>query len=93
MYHSYHLYPLQIDFYKLNINKDDFFKKMYKRGIKLQVHYIPIFMQPYYKKKYKLNLKVFLMHKFLQKNSVITNLSKFKKREIDLIIKNILNLI
>ena len=55
VYHSYHLYPLQIDFYKLNINKDDFFKKMYKRGIKLQVHYIPIFMQPYYKKKYKLN--------------------------------------
>ena len=51
VYHSYHLYPLQIDFYKLNINKDDFFKKMYKRGIKLQVHYIPIFMQPYYKKK------------------------------------------
>ena len=50
VYHSYHLYPLQIDFYKLNINKDDFFKKMYKRGIKLQVHYIPIFMQPYYKK-------------------------------------------
>ena len=32
---------------------------MYKRGIKLQVHYIPIFLQPYYKKKYKLNPKDF----------------------------------
>ena len=60
MYHSYHLYPLQIDFAKLKINKETFLKMLNK--IKLQVHYIPIFMQPYYKKKYKLNPKIFQMH-------------------------------
>ena len=79
VYHSYHLYPLQIDFDKFKINKKDFFLKMYKKGIKLQVHYIPIFMQPYYKKKYQLNSKNFL------------NAYNFYKKEVSLPISNSVN--
>ena len=30
-----------------------------KNQIKLQVHYIPIFLQPYFKKNYKINRKDF----------------------------------
>ncbi len=59
IYHSYHLYPLQINFKKLKISKTHFFKKMLREGIKLQVHYIPLYMQPYYKKKYKLKTNNF----------------------------------
>ena len=51
-YHSYHLYPLRIDFSKVNLSKKEFFKKMLNLGISLQVHYIPIYKQNYYKKKY-----------------------------------------
>jgi len=51
-YHSYHLYPLLIDFKKFNINKQDFYTKMKELGILLQVHYIPVHLQPYYKKKF-----------------------------------------
>jgi UDP-4-amino-4,6-dideoxy-N-acetyl-beta-L-altrosamine transaminase len=50
--HSFHLYPLLIDFDKLKISKIDFFKKMKAEGVNLQVHYIPIHFQPYYKNKY-----------------------------------------
>jgi len=50
--HSYHLYPLQIDFDKLTLSKSEFFKKMKESGINLQVHYIPVHFQPYYKKNY-----------------------------------------
>ena len=49
-YHSYHLYPLQIDFKKINKTKKKLFEFMIKRNIKLQVHYIPLHTQPYYKK-------------------------------------------
>jgi len=49
--HAYHLYPLQINF-KSNNQKKKLFKKLNKSKIKLQVHYIPIHLQPYYKKKY-----------------------------------------
>ena len=53
IFHSYHLYPVLIDFKKLKINKSIFFKKMYRENINLQVHYIPIHLQNYYKKKYR----------------------------------------
>ena len=53
--HAYHLYPLQIDFEKLPLTKLDFFKKMKNVGIHLQVHYIPIHIQPFYKKNYGFN--------------------------------------
>lgn len=52
IFHSYHLYPILIDFKKLKINKNLFLKKMLGLNINLQVHYIPIHLQNYYKKKY-----------------------------------------
>ena len=52
VYHSYHLYPLLIDFKKLKINKDSFIQEMSKKDINLQVHYKPIHLQNYYKNKY-----------------------------------------
>tara|TARA_B100000579_G_scaffold437201_1_gene465615 strand:- start:4662 stop:5837 length:1176 start_codon:yes stop_codon:yes gene_type:complete len=48
IFHSYHLYPLLIDFKKFSITKIEFFIKMKEMGINLQVHYIPIHFQPYY---------------------------------------------
>ncbi len=56
---SYHLYALKIDFKKLNIKKNNLFKKLIKLGIKLQVHYIPIYRHSYYKKKFKFNNSLF----------------------------------
>jgi len=50
--HAYHLYPLQIIFDKINLSKKDFFSKMQELNINLQVHYIPVHLQPYYKKNY-----------------------------------------
>ena len=46
---SYHLYVVQVDFTKLKISKVDLFNKMRERSIGLQLHYIPINKQPYYK--------------------------------------------
>ena len=50
--HAYHLYPLQIDFEKLSLTKPDFFQKIKQLGINLQVHYIPVHLQPFYKRNY-----------------------------------------
>ena len=52
---AYHLYPLQIDFQKINISKLELFNKMKKSGINLQVHYIPVHLQPFYQKNYGFN--------------------------------------
>ena len=50
--HAYHLYPLQIDFEKLSFTKPDFFQKVKQAGINLQVHYIPVHLQPFYNRNY-----------------------------------------
>ena len=47
--HSYHLYPVQINFSKSKIDKVKFFQILKSQSINLQVHYIPIHLQPYYK--------------------------------------------
>jgi len=46
---SYHLYVVQVDFSKLNINKEDLFNQLREKNIGIQLHYIPINKQPYYK--------------------------------------------
>ena len=50
--HSFHLFPIQINFKNLRISKKNFFNIMFKNGINLQVHYIPIHLQKYYRKKF-----------------------------------------
>ncbi len=52
VHHSYHLYPLLIDFDKSLYNKKQFFKKMKEKGINFQVHYIPVHLQPFYQNNY-----------------------------------------
>jgi dTDP-4-amino-4,6-dideoxygalactose transaminase len=49
IYQGRHIYPLLIDFKKLKKTREDLFRLFNKNNIKLQVHYIPIYQQPYYK--------------------------------------------
>ncbi|MGH2307458.1 UDP-4-amino-4,6-dideoxy-N-acetyl-beta-L-altrosamine transaminase [Aliarcobacter sp. ERUVET-8] len=46
---SYHLFVVKVDFSKLNISKVELFNKMREKSIGIQLHYIPINKQPYYK--------------------------------------------
>lgn len=46
---SYHLFVVKVNFSKLNISKVELFNKMREKNIGLQLHYIPINKQPYYK--------------------------------------------
>lgn len=49
---SYHLYPLLINLKKIKKTKEKIIKEFLRRNIKLQVHYIPVNTQPYFRKKY-----------------------------------------
>ena len=53
--HAYHLYPLQVKFEGIVMNRTQLFKEVRKKGIKLQVHYIPMHLQPYYNKCFGFN--------------------------------------
>tara|TARA_B100001989_G_scaffold9784_1_gene6357 strand:- start:4724 stop:5875 length:1152 start_codon:yes stop_codon:yes gene_type:complete len=93
--HAYHLYPLQIKFENLKISKINFFKKMLKQNIRLQVHYIPIHLHSYYKKKFgykvgdfpicenfykrEVSLPIYYSLKTSQQNKIINFIKKFSK--------------
>ncbi|MFZ5946553.1 MAG: UDP-4-amino-4,6-dideoxy-N-acetyl-beta-L-altrosamine transaminase [Stygiobacter sp.] len=50
--HAFHLYPLQIKFDKLKIDKKEFYFRLKENGVVFQVHYIPVHLQPFYRKKF-----------------------------------------
>jgi len=49
-YAAFHLCPLLINFNVVKTSKPELFEKLKTRGLYLQVHYIPVHTQPYYKK-------------------------------------------
>ncbi len=52
---SFHLYVVEIDFEELKISRQDFMTKLVKLGVGTQVHYVPIYLQPYYQKNFGYN--------------------------------------
>jgi perosamine synthetase len=46
---SYHLYPILLNDEYLE-QKSDIFKRLREEGLGVQVHYIPVYLQPYYQK-------------------------------------------
>ena len=48
-YSSYHLYVIQVDFCRWQVDKAEFVQRLRSQGVGTQVHYIPIYKQPYYR--------------------------------------------
>ena len=47
---AHHLYPVRINFSALGTTRAVFMNELLRRGIGTQVHYIPVTMQPFYKR-------------------------------------------
>ena len=50
--HAWHLYAIAVDFVKIGKTRGEVMSKLLEQGIGTQVHYIPLFLQPYYKKNF-----------------------------------------
>jgi len=91
---SYHLYPLQIDFKKLLFSKVELFERMKKAGINLQVHYIPIHLQPFYKKNYGFQQGDFpISERFYQNELSLPIYPDLSDKNVSLVIDSILEII
>lgn len=54
-----HLYVLRVNFKKLGTTRKKFLAKLRQQGVGSQVHYIPIYRQPYYRKHFLINPRTF----------------------------------
>lgn len=50
--HVYHLYPVLLNLEKFNVGKKEIFIALQSVGLNLQIHYYPVPLQPFYRKKY-----------------------------------------
>ena len=90
--HAYHLYPLRIDFNKFGINKKSLFKYLVIKGVKPQVHYIPIHLQQFYRKKFNFKKGDFpISEKFYNEEVSLPIYFSLKESEIDFIATSITN--
>jgi dTDP-4-amino-4,6-dideoxygalactose transaminase len=47
---SYHLYPVYFDPERVGVTRRDIYDRLREAGIGVQVHYIPVHLQPYYRR-------------------------------------------
>ena len=94
--HAYHLYTLLIDFKKFKISKNYFMTRLAQEGVGSQVLYIPVFLQPYYKKKYNYNIKNFPNSMSYYNKAVsipiFDDITKKELNHVSQVIKKILNI-
>ncbi len=50
--HAYHLFPVRIDFEATGKTRARIMQELRQRGVGSQVHYIPVHLQPYYRRRY-----------------------------------------
>jgi len=86
---AYHLYVLQMDFEKIGKTRKELFEYMRENNILLQVHYIPVHLQPYYKEKFGYKLGDFpVAENYYRKAITLPLYPKMTKKEIDFVISN-----
>ena len=50
--HAYHLYVVKLNFEAIGSNRESLFHKLRNKGVGANVHYIPVHLQPYYRKHF-----------------------------------------
>ncbi|MCT7545439.1 UDP-4-amino-4,6-dideoxy-N-acetyl-beta-L-altrosamine transaminase [Aliarcobacter cryaerophilus] len=90
---SYHLYVVKVDFSKLNISKVELFNKMREKNIGLQLHYIPINKQPYYKSLGYGNEDTPIMNKYYDECFSLPMYSSLSNEEQEYVIKTLFEIL
>ncbi len=57
--HAWHLYIIKLNLDKLKIDRDKFIRELTENGVGTSVHFIPLFLQPFYKGKFGLSQRKF----------------------------------
>ena len=48
-YSSYHLYPVCLDNMKTNVSQERLYNFLWRKGIMVGIHYIPVYLHPFYR--------------------------------------------
>ncbi|MDD5595650.1 MAG: UDP-4-amino-4,6-dideoxy-N-acetyl-beta-L-altrosamine transaminase [Candidatus Omnitrophica bacterium] len=92
--HAWHLYVLNLRLKNLAKGRRHIFNLLRSKGIGVQVHYLPVFLHPYYKLHYKIDLEDFPnTMEFFNSCLSLPIYPALKKEEQKYVIRNFKNLI
>lgn len=92
--HARHLYIVKFDISKLSVSRNQIMELLRKKGIYTQVHFIPLHMQPFYKKRYSLKNSDFPVATQLAKTMVsLPFYPQLKKDDIEYVCNQIKDLV
>jgi UDP-4-amino-4,6-dideoxy-N-acetyl-beta-L-altrosamine transaminase len=81
--HIYYLYPILLK----NYDRDKFIQKMAKRGVQCSVHFIPLHMQPFYRKTFGFKPSDFPNSKWIYEKEISLPLyPKMTERDIKFVV-------
>jgi len=84
--HAYHLYPILLN----GVNRKDVYLKLREKGIYTQIHYIPIHMQPYYRKRFGYKKGEFPNAEYYYENELsIPMYPKMTDEDLEYVIKSL----
>lgn len=90
---SYHLYVVLADFANLPISKERLFIKMREKGIGLQLHYIPINKQPYYRRLGYGNESIPVMDRYYEQCFSLPLYPKMTDEEQQYVVKTLIEVL
>ena len=90
---SYHLYVVQVNFNSLSITKVDLFNRLREKNIGIQLHYMPINKQPYYRNLGYGNEKTPNMDKYYDECFSLPMYPLLSDEEQDYVIKTLMEIL
>jgi len=90
---TYHLYVVQVNFTTLSISKEQLFIKLKEKNIGIQLHYMPINKQPYYKELGYGNESTPMMDKYYEECFSLPMYPLLSDEEQDYVIKTLMDIL
>lgn len=91
---AWHIYIIQLRLDKLKVGRREIFETFKKEGLGVQVHYLPLHLQPFYRKKFGYKKGDFpVAERYYQRAITLPLFPKMKNEEINKVIKTVKKII
>jgi len=91
---GWHIYPIQLRLDRLRTGRKKIFEALLKANIGVQVHYIPLHLQPFYKKEFRYRKGDFpIAEKYYERALSLPLFPKMTNKEIEYVIGTVKKII
>jgi len=87
---AWHIYIVQLRLDRLKVGRREIFETFKKEGLGVQVHYLPLHLQPFYRKKFGYKKGDFpIAEKYYERAITLPLFPKMKNEEVNKVIKTV----